>query len=118
VPAVDDEDEAMLDRLRLPETPSRKPRGRSGYVLMTTEAARAGFLALKCPQAIVWHYIHYRVWADGQPTVPLPNQTLASLGVTRWVKQRALRNLERAGLVRVAYRGRKSPLVTLLTQPR
>jgi hypothetical protein len=111
--AVDENDEAMLDHLQVPDTRTRNPR-RSGYVLMTNEAAKAGFLALKCPQAIVWHYIHYRVWADGRPTIPLPNQTLASLGVTRWAKQRALRNLERAGLVRVEYCGRKSPLVTLL----
>jgi hypothetical protein len=110
----ENEDDAMLDRLRLLETCARKPR-RSGYVLMTNEAARAGFLAVKCPQAIVWHYIHYRVWADRQSTIPLPNRTLASLGVTRWAEQRALRNLERAGLIRVEYRGRKSPLVTLLT---
>jgi hypothetical protein len=102
---------------RFRQKPTGKSRQQSGFVMMTHETAKVGYLALRCPQAIVWYYIHYRVWADGQRTVPLPNKTLASLGVTRWVKQRALRNLERARLVRVEYRGRKSPLVTLLTRP-
>jgi len=112
-----DEDEAMLERLRVPESPSRKgaKRSRERFVMMSHQAAMAGCRALGCPAFIVWHYIHYRVWAEGAPTVSLPNQALADMGVTRDTKRRALRRLERAGLIRIASQGNyRSPLVTLL----
>jgi hypothetical protein len=81
---------------------------------MPNEAAMAGFRALHCPQAFVWFYIHYRVWAEKNRTVPLASKTLVAAGVNRRVKYRALIRLEQAGLIRVERRGRRSPLVTLL----
>jgi hypothetical protein len=81
---------------------------------MPNAAAAAGFKALNCPQAYVWVYIHYRVWAEMNRTVPLANRTLAAAGVTRYAKYRALAALERAGLIRVERRGKRGPLVTLL----
>jgi hypothetical protein len=117
-----DEDEAVLARLRLPDRkpapapPANKYRrlSRQGFVQMRNEAAVAGYHALGCPRALVWHYIHYRVWAEGTPTIPLANRALAKMGVDRYTKYRALDCLERAGLIRVERRGRRSPLVTLL----
>jgi hypothetical protein len=115
-----DHDEAMLERLRLPDPePSPLPaksakRSRQGFAKMPNEAAVAGYHALGCARALVWHYLHYRVWAEGVPTVPMSNRTLADMGVDRYTKYRALRCLERAGLIRVEHRGHRSPLVTLL----
>ena len=122
MPPPDDEgDEAVLARLRLPERPTpqaprvdRPKRSQSGFAKMSNGAAVAGYHALGCPRAIVWHYIHYRVWAEGVPTVPLANQTLVDMGVSRYTKYRALLSLEQAGLIRVEHRKRRSPLVTLL----
>jgi hypothetical protein len=108
------QDEALLEQLRLPDRSKKTRRPQTRYVQIQISDAVAGCLAAKCPQAIVWLYIHYRVWADDRPTVPLPNQTLAELGVSRNVKWRTVCLLEQAGLIRVERRGRKSPLVTLL----
>jgi hypothetical protein len=84
------------------------------FVQMQTTDAVAGCQALKCPQALVWHEIHYRVWATGSPTISLPNEKLVGMGVSRKVKWRALHRLEQAGLIKVERRERRSPLVTLL----
>lgn len=117
MPIVPDADEVLLEQLRLPDQPKsrRKPRARHvPFVQLQLPEAVAAFRVLKCPQAAVWLYINYRVWADGESTIPLPNQTLTDMGVSRKVKWRALQHLEQAGLIRVERRGRKSPLVTLL----
>ena len=36
--------------------PKQIPRRQTDFVMMTNAAARAGYLALGCPQALVWHY--------------------------------------------------------------
>ena len=95
----------------------RSPRRKTGFTLMTHDAARAGYLALGCPQALVWHYLHYRAWSTRSRTVTLPNETLKSWGIDRMSKSRALRKLEKAGLISVEPRTRRSPRVTLLTPP-
>jgi hypothetical protein len=117
MPRPDEEgDEAVLARLRLPERPAphRPKRSGAGFAKMSNGAAVAGYHALGCPRAIVWHYIHYRVWAEGVQTIPLANRTLVDMGVSRYTKYRALLSLEQAGLIRVEHRQRRSPLVTLL----
>src|SRR5262249_37122068 len=43
--------------------------------------------------------------------IPLANSTLAELGVTRWAKCTALRELEALGLISIDWRTRKSPLI-------
>jgi hypothetical protein len=122
------EDEVMLAKLRLPEAPASKPgaktkpasssrRRRGPFVLMELEQFAAYAQALRCPQAIVPFYIHYRMWADNNSAVPLPNETLARLGVSREMKRRTLLRLEKAKLIRIESKARKSPLVTLLVRP-
>ncbi len=58
--------------------------------MIPNEAAVVGYRALGCTNALVLNYIYYRVWAEGQRTIPLPNQTLAGMGVDRRTKYRAL----------------------------
>jgi hypothetical protein len=48
-----------------------------------------------------------------QNPVPLSNATLRAAGVPRNTKARALQRLEKAGLIAVAWRGQKCPLVTV-----
>lgn len=68
MPIVPDADEVLLEQLRLPDQPKsrRKPRARHvPFVQLQLPEAVAAFRVLKCPQAAVWLYINYRVWADG-----------------------------------------------------
>jgi hypothetical protein len=122
---VKDEDEVMLAKLRVlnradtrsrPTKPNQQKRRRGPFVMMDIHGSVAALRAIRSPQAMVWLYLHYRTWADAQPTVPLPNQTLVKLGVSRLVKHRALQRLEQAGFIQVDRRRRKTPLVTLLNK--
>ena len=63
---------------------------------------------------LVWFEILYRVWKDKKATIELPNGSLAGMGVSRWVKGRAVARLERAGSIQVKRIPRKSTQVTLL----
>jgi hypothetical protein len=84
------------------------------YVQIAKDEAAAGFQALDCPAAMVWLEIVYLVWKTKSTTVVLPNKKLEALGVTRWVKKRALAKLEQAKLIRVVQVGKKAPRITLL----
>jgi hypothetical protein len=61
-------------------------------------------------------FILRQYWkTNGQP-VRLSNTGMASEGVGRHSKWRALQELERAGLIRVEKRPRKSPIITILVE--
>ena len=83
------------------------------YVQITETGAK-GFEALGSSMALVWFEILYRVWKDKKVTIVLPNGSLAAMGVSRWVKARAVARLERAGWIQVKRTPRKSTQVTLL----
>jgi hypothetical protein len=57
---------------------------------------------------------HFR--SGGQP-VQLANAALTRNGVSRHQKWRALRELERLGLVQIESRARKSPIVVVIVDP-
>jgi hypothetical protein len=59
----------------------------------------------------------YRHWKGGGEPILLANGMLAIDGVPPTTKLRALRDLERRGLVAVDWRLRKSPVVRLTTSP-
>ena len=54
-------------------------------------------------------------WKTRRMSFPVPNARLKKLGVSREVKRRVLRDLQRAGLITVDQRTRKSPIVTLVS---
>ena len=56
----------------------------------------------------------HRSWKAKSPTFPLPNGNLRKLGVSREIKRRVLRDLERDGLITVERPTRKTPIVTLV----
>ena len=61
-------------------------------------------------------YLLYRNWKDhGRNPIPVSNVALASVGVSRREKWRALAELERFGLVEIARRPRKVPLAKIRT---
>src|SRR5262245_28110643 len=76
-----------------------------------TAAARA----TRDPGMLVCVEILRASWKAKSPSFPLPNGRLGKLGVSRKVKRRVLRDLERAGLIIVERPLRKTPIVTLVS---
>jgi hypothetical protein len=68
----------------------------------------------KTPAAMVCIELLYRSWKTKSLTFPLPNARLQKLGVSREVKRRVLRDLERGRLITVERPARKTPIVTLI----
>ena len=56
-------------------------------------------------------YLH---WKDNGDPIKLANGMLAMSGVTRFSKWRALRQLERAGLIKIERRPRRSPVIVVV----
>jgi DNA-binding transcriptional ArsR family regulator len=70
--------------------------------------------ATRTPKAMVWVWLLHLAWASHSKTFRLPNERLRLRGVSRDTKTRALRDLEKAGLIQVTREVGKSPTVTLL----
>ena len=62
--------------------------------------------------------LNYEYWRNGGRPIRLSNAALIDEGVTRMSKSRALKELEQLGLVKVEWRDRKSPMVTLKLIPK
>jgi hypothetical protein len=58
-------------------------------------------------------FLLYQRWKTNKP-IPVSNVAMKALGVPRRSKYRAIRDLERLGLIRVEWRRRRSPVVTVL----
>ena len=65
-------------------------------------------------KALVCIELLYASWKAKSLTFPLPNARLQKQGITRETKRRALRDLERGGLIIVERPSRKTPIVTLI----
>jgi hypothetical protein len=74
------------------------------------EAAKATNTA----KALVWIELLHASWKAKSLTFPLPNGRLKKAGVSRFVKYRVLRELEKAKLITVKWRHGKSAVVTLV----
>ena len=70
--------------------------------------------ATRTPKAMVWIWLLHLAWASRSHTFRLPSERLRRCGVSRFTKIRAIRELEAAGLIQVAWETGKSPRVTLL----
>jgi hypothetical protein len=77
------------------------------WIAQATKATNTG-------RALVCIELLYASWKAKRPTFPLPNGRLAKLGVKREIKRRALRDLERAGLITIERPPRKTPIITLV----
>jgi hypothetical protein len=76
------------------------------------EAAKA-IGTMHAPAMLVTIELLYAHWKTGSTTVPLSNGRLTKLGISRETKRRALRRLEKAGLITVERHSGRSPRVTL-----
>jgi hypothetical protein len=63
---------------------------------------------------MIGYLILYQHWKTGGQPVSVTTVALRPLGVTRWAKWRALKELERLGLIRVQRNPRRAPLATIL----
>ena len=61
--------------------------------------------------------LYQRAGMEKSDTVKLSNGVLEDMGVDRYAKRRALKDLEKAGLVSVKRRHGRSPVVTILDVP-
>jgi hypothetical protein len=59
-------------------------------------------------------YLLFQHWKTEGQAIRLSNVAAVRAGVSRGQKWRALRELERLGLIRVEQSGRRSPLITIL----
>ena len=66
------------------------------------------------PTTLVLAELLYLAWKRRSATFPLPNGRLLKLGVSRDVKRRVLRKLERGGLIQVERFDRRTPVITLI----
>lgn len=63
---------------------------------------------------VAW-YLLYQNWKNEGEPIKLANEMLARGGISHDAKSKALRELERRGLIAIDRRSRKSPLVTVLS---
>jgi hypothetical protein len=66
------------------------------------------------PKTLVLIELLYAAWKAKSSTFPLPNVRLAKLGVSREIKRRVLRDLERRPVIRVERSPGKTPIITLI----
>jgi hypothetical protein len=76
--------------------------------------AKAAANATRTPAALVWIELAYMAWRAKSLSFPLSNGKLEKLGVSRKIKHRVLRDLERKRLIIVERSTRKTPIVTLV----
>jgi hypothetical protein len=68
----------------------------------------------RSPAAVVCVELLYTAWKAKSLSFPLPNGRLKRMGVSREVKRRVLRDLERGRLIVVERPPRRTPIVTLI----
>jgi hypothetical protein len=108
----------QLASLTQPATDT-SPRARviEPHIQLTERVAVAIAKAMNSPAIMVWYQIVYLTWKGRGGPVTLANKKLKSWGVSRDVKTRVLRDFEKAGLIRVERRPRKSPRIIVLVNP-
>jgi hypothetical protein len=84
------------------------------FVMVPLWWIRAAAKHIRSPATLVLVELLYRSWKTRSATFPLPNIRLEKWGVSRKVKARVLRDLERGGLIVVERRPNKNPIVTLV----
>jgi hypothetical protein len=84
------------------------------FTIITLSWAARAAKATRTPKALVWIRLQHLAWRQKTQTICLPNKWLEDQGVSRFIKNRALDELEAGGLITVERRSRKSPRITLL----
>lgn len=118
----DDDQEEEREFLRFQRAASKpaiksaasKAKAADRFVKVPLWWAEQAARATGTPKAFVWIWLLHLAWKAKSNTFPLPNGQLRDHGVHRNTKDRALRELEAAGLIQVVRKTRKTPVVSLL----
>jgi hypothetical protein len=110
---MDDWSEKRLNELEA-AAPARRRKRKDAFIQVPLWWAEQAVRATRTPRALVWLLLLHLSWKARGPTFKLPNGRLVVRGVSRFTKNRALRDLEKAGLIKVVVGRGKSPTVTLL----
>ena len=97
-----------------PQLPRPRRQAGTRFIQLPYERALAAAGQLgHAPMAVLIEVAYLAFKAHGKP-VPIANKTLRTVDIDHEAKTRALRQLEKAGLVTVVWRGPgRSPLVSL-----
>jgi len=66
---------------------------------------------------VVWQLVHHQVRMTRKPEVTLPRNLLTAVGISRNAKARALRDLEKVGLIQVRCERGRAARITLVPLP-
>jgi hypothetical protein len=108
------DDWAKRRRAELEAAAPKKHKKAKAFAIVELDMAANAFQAVNCPKAMVYLWLVHQARKTGKKTVAVPNGALAKYGVSRRVKHLALRQLERAGLITVERKPRKTLVVTLV----
>jgi hypothetical protein len=103
-------------QLKAPYVPARIRKRREQFTILPMvwkEMLGAKPMASGATHQVAWHLLHTH-WKNRGKPFKLPNGLLRHDGITRFAKWRALKDLERRGLVRIERRQRRSPIVHVL----
>jgi hypothetical protein len=111
---TDEDEHFQPDREKLVRRPTPLPRPHSSKHFVRVPVwwaeVTAGGMSPDFLIAIELLHLH---WKTGPATFSFPSERLRRAGVSRKAKVRVLRGLERVGLIRVDWRRRSSPVVTM-----
>lgn len=109
-------EEIVLER-QVAFTPSKIQKRRNQFIKVPWIWYERLLKARRASTYQVGLYVLYLQWKSGGQPFALANGGLASLGVSRWRKWRALHELECLGLIQVERRPRRSPVISVLPAP-
>jgi hypothetical protein len=84
------------------------------FVKVKMRLAIEAAAATNCKRLLVWLWLLGRAFERHTDTVIASSTLLEQIGVTRRTKNRALRDLEKAGLIRVDWRNWRNPTATIV----
>jgi hypothetical protein len=94
--------------------PAKKRKATEPFVIVPWWWITPAAKATHSPRTLVLIELLYASWRAKSTTFPLPNARLNKVGVHRKFKLLVLRDLERAGLIKVVRRHGKTPTITLI----
>lgn len=94
--------------------PVKRRNRKDAFVKVPLWWLEAATKATRSPQVLISVWLLHLAWKAKSPIFPVPNGRLGQHGISRYAKYRALAKLEKAGLIAVERRDRKTLIVTLV----
>jgi hypothetical protein len=111
---LDPEIAAAMNRPGIKQARAPSKRQREQFVMVPWSWIKRLKDARLPASHMVGYLVLYEHWKTGGQTSPVTTVALRPLGVSRWAKWRALKELEQLGLIRVQRGTRRAPLITVL----